>query len=97
MIPVDEKHTRIENEVFRHDSAGDEIFKATMEFYAQVLDEDKELCESAQANLEAGVFVSGELHPDKERVSAPTEFNCQPLTNFVYRDQSTSRTLSGSM
>jgi hypothetical protein len=75
MIPVDEKHTRIENEVFRHDSAGDEIFKATMDFYAQVLDEDKELCESAQANLEAGVFVSGELHPDKERVSAPISLN----------------------
>ncbi|KAM0438095.1 hypothetical protein ACHAQK_006826 [Fusarium lateritium] len=75
MIPVNERHTRIENEVFRHDSAGDEIFNATMEFYAQVLDEDKELCESAQANLEAGVFVSGELHPDKERVSAPRSLN----------------------
>ncbi|KAF5253696.1 hypothetical protein FANTH_1388 [Fusarium anthophilum] len=67
MIPVDATHTRIENEVFRHESAGDEIFKSTMEFYAQVLEEDKELCESAQVNLEAGVFINGELHPDKER------------------------------
>jgi hypothetical protein len=38
-----------------------------MEFYKQVLEEDKILCEGAQKNLGAGVFRNGELHPEKER------------------------------
>lgn len=67
MIPVSETTSRIENEVYRHKNATDEKFKALCDFYTQVLEEDKELCEGAQANLSGGVYVTGELHPQKEK------------------------------
>jgi hypothetical protein len=71
MIPISATESRIENEVYRHKDAADEKFKALCDFYAQVLEEDKDLCEGAQENLSAGVYVTGELHPDKEKVSYP--------------------------
>jgi hypothetical protein len=67
MIPTGPGKTKVENEVYRHKSATDVEFAAINEFYKQVLNEDKMLCEDAQKNLEAGVFVNGELHPDKEK------------------------------
>ncbi|KAF5004577.1 hypothetical protein FDECE_8907 [Fusarium decemcellulare] len=67
MIPVSETKTKIENEVYRHYSASDEEFKAIMAFYKQVLEEDKDLCNGTQKNLNAGVFLNGELHPEKEK------------------------------
>lgn len=72
MIPVSATKTKIENEVYRHKNAKDEEFDAIIAFYKQVLDEDKMLCNGAQENLNTGVFVNGELHPDKERVSFKT-------------------------
>lgn len=68
MIPVSATKTRIENEVYRHHNAGDEEFAAINAFYKQVLEEDKQLCIGAQENLSAGVFINGELHPEKEKV-----------------------------
>lgn len=68
MIPAGPTKTRVENEVYRHKDASDEEFTAINAFYKQVLQEDKELCDGAQRNLDAGVFVNGELHPDKEKV-----------------------------
>ncbi|THY86816.1 Rieske 2Fe-2S family protein [Aureobasidium pullulans] len=67
MFPVTATTSKIEYEVFRHVTAGDEEFKAINDFYVQVLNEDKELCEAAQENLSAGIFVNGELHPEKEK------------------------------
>lgn len=67
MIPVSETESRIENEVYRHKDATDEKFKALCDFYTQVLEEDKELCEGAQLNLSGGVYITGELHPEKEK------------------------------
>lgn len=68
MIPISANKTKVENEVYRHKSATDEEFAAINAFYKQVLDEDRVLCNESQKNLNAGVFVNGELHPDKERV-----------------------------
>ncbi|KAE8358181.1 hypothetical protein BDV27DRAFT_169673 [Aspergillus caelatus] len=67
MIPVSATKSKIENEVYRHRAATDKEFDDINAFYRQVLDEDKELCVGAQGNLGAGVFVNGELHPDKEK------------------------------
>ncbi|KAE8138508.1 hypothetical protein BDV38DRAFT_292117 [Aspergillus pseudotamarii] len=67
MIPVSATKSKIENEVYRHQDATDKEFDDINAFYRQVLDEDKELCVGAQGNLGAGVFVNGELHPDKEK------------------------------
>lgn len=69
MFPITATTSKIEYEVFRHTSAADEEFKAINDFYVQVLNEDKELCEAAQRNLSAGLFVNGELHPEKEKAS----------------------------
>jgi hypothetical protein len=68
MIPVTATTSRIENEVYRNHNASDEEFGNLCEFYKQVLDEDKELCERAQENLNGGVYINGELHPEKENV-----------------------------
>lgn len=71
MIPISVNKTKIENEIYRHKIATDEEFVAINAFYKQVLEEDKHLCNEAQINLNAGVFVNGELHPEKEKVSTP--------------------------
>ncbi|KAL4951065.1 Rieske [2Fe-2S] iron-sulfur domain-containing protein [Aspergillus filifer] len=67
MLPLTPTTSKIENEVYRHKSATDEEFNNIISFYRQVLDEDRELCEGVQRSLKSGVFLNGELHPDKER------------------------------
>lgn len=62
----------MEYEVFRHNEASDEDFEYIDSFFKRVLDEDKQLCNAAQKNLNAGVFVNGQLHPRLE--SAPLFF-----------------------
>ncbi|EKG12164.1 hypothetical protein MPH_10728 [Macrophomina phaseolina MS6] len=69
MIPVTATTSRIGNEVYRHKNATDKEFNDLCEFYRQFLEEDKGLCEGAQCNLNAGVYINGEFHPEKERVS----------------------------
>lgn len=81
MFPITATTSKIEYEVFRHTTAGDEEFKAINDFYVQVLNEDKELCEAAQKNLSAGVFITGELHPEKERVSLLKMLNSVRIKN----------------
>lgn len=68
MIPVTATTSKIENEVYRHTAATDEEFQKINEFYHQVLEEDKDLCEGSQKNINAGVHINGEYHPDKEKV-----------------------------
>jgi hypothetical protein len=41
-------------------------------FFKQVEKEDKQLCEGAQRNLNAGVYVNGSLHPGNEKVQPAT-------------------------
>ena len=73
MIPLTATTSRIENEVYRHNNAPDKEINNICEFYRQVLEEDKDLCEGAQRNLDTNVFTSGQLHPDKERVRSPVK------------------------
>ena len=35
--------------------------------YKRIMSEDKYLCDHAQKNINAGIFVSGELHPRMEK------------------------------
>ncbi|CAK7234979.1 hypothetical protein SBRCBS47491_009134 [Sporothrix bragantina] len=67
MVPVTATLTKIENETYRHNNATDAAFDAIISFYKQVLDEDKKLCDEAQKNLNNGIYITGELHPDKEK------------------------------
>jgi hypothetical protein len=62
----------MEYEVYRHKESSDEDFEYIDSFFKRVLDEDKHLCNAAQKNLNAGVFINGQLHPNLE--SAPLFF-----------------------
>lgn len=54
-------------EIYRNKTSSDADFHAIADTYGRVVKEDKALCEKAQKNLNAGVFVAGELHPRWER------------------------------
>lgn len=56
----------MEYEVYRHKDATDEDFKRIDETFKRILSEDKYLCNNAQRNLSAGVFVNGEMHSRME-------------------------------
>lgn len=66
-VPVSAGQTKMEYEVYRHKGATEEDFTKISEFYKQVLREDKDLCNGAQRNLNAGIFLNGELHPRVEK------------------------------
>lgn len=57
----------MEYEVYRHKDATDEAFNYIWNTFKQVLTEDKDLCNAAQKNLNAGIFLNGELHPRVEK------------------------------
>lgn len=81
MIPVTATTSKVENEVYRHKNATDEEFEKINAFYHQVLAEDKVLCDGSQRNINAGVYVNGEYHPEKEKVSGAT-LDCDFTTKF---------------
>lgn len=54
-------------EVYRHKDATDEAFNLISDMYKRIMSEDKYLCIHSQKNLNAGVFVNGQLHPEMEK------------------------------
>lgn len=66
-VPTSPNHSSMEYEVYRHKSASDASFKKIDEMFKRILAEDKWLCNNAQKNLNAGVFVNGEMHPGMEQ------------------------------
>jgi hypothetical protein len=56
----------MEYEVYRHKDATEEDFTTIDQMFKRILSEDKWLCNNAQKNLNAGVFINGEMHPFKE-------------------------------
>jgi hypothetical protein len=71
-VPTSATTTSMEYEVYRHVDATDDEFNYIDQFFKRVLAEDKDLCNAAQKNLNAGMFVNGQLHPELE--SAPIFF-----------------------
>ncbi|KAJ9609212.1 hypothetical protein H2200_006984 [Cladophialophora chaetospira] len=65
-VPVSATICSMEYEVYRHLDASDEDFEYIDSFFKRVLNEDKHLCNETQKNLNAGVFVNGEMHPQLE-------------------------------
>lgn len=57
----------MEYEVFRHKDATDEEFDEVDKFFKQVEHEDKGLCNAAQRNLNADVYVAGDLNSFNEK------------------------------
>ena len=66
-MPSSATHTKVHYEVYRNKESSEEDFRTIADTYARVMKEDKALCDRAQANLNAGVFVNGELHPRWEK------------------------------
>ena len=62
----------MEYEVYRHRDATDENFNEIDGFFKRVLAEDKWLCNMTQENLDSGVYLNGEMHPNFE--SGPLYF-----------------------
>ena len=54
-------------QVFRNKNATSEQFDLVNQIYKRIMSEDKYLCDLAQKNLNAGVFVNGEMHPKFEK------------------------------
>lgn len=78
--PTSPTTTTLEYEVYRHKDASDQQFGDMDAFFRQVENEDKQLCEGAQRNLNAGVYVNGELHPANETVSHDSTAEKSPRT-----------------
>lgn len=68
-LPTSATTTKVHYEVYRSTSpaSSEADFRTIADTYARVMQEDKALCDRAQANLNAGVFVNGELHPRWEK------------------------------
>jgi hypothetical protein len=85
-VPTSATTCSLEYEVYRHKESSDEDFEYIDSFFKRVLDEDKHLCNGAQKNLNAGVFINGQLHPKLE--SAPLFFQNTVRTLVVrHRDE----------
>ncbi|KAL4937861.1 hypothetical protein BDV06DRAFT_215579 [Aspergillus oleicola] len=66
-VPLSPSKTHMQYEVYRHNEASDDAFHKIDSIFKQVLKEDKDLCNAAQRNLNAGVYVNGKLHPQHEK------------------------------
>ncbi|KAF2716875.1 ISP domain-containing protein [Polychaeton citri CBS 116435] len=74
-MPEEASKTKVHYEIYRNQSSSEEDFRTIADTYARVMKEDKALCDRAQQNLNAGVFVNGELHPRWEK--GPLHFQNQ--------------------
>ena len=54
-------------EVFRNKTSSEEDFQLINQMYKRIMSEDKVLCDLTQKNLNAGVFINGEMHPRMEK------------------------------
>ena len=54
-------------EVYRNKNSSDADFNTISDIYKRIMSEDKYLCIHTQKNLNSGVFVNGELHPNMEK------------------------------
>ena len=74
-VPSGPMTCSMQYQVFRNKNSTEEQFKVVDGLYKQIMSEDKELCDAAQKNLNAGIFVNGELHPRLEK--GPLHFQQQ--------------------
>ncbi|KAJ5819410.1 hypothetical protein N7474_005001 [Penicillium riverlandense] len=65
--PVSPTKSVMRYEVYRHRNATEEDFNLISDMYKRIMSEDKYLCIQSQKNLNVGVFVNGQLHPEMEK------------------------------
>ncbi|KAH0431837.1 naphthalene -dioxygenase subunit alpha [Colletotrichum kahawae] len=66
-VPSGPGKSAMRYEVFRNKNSSDEDFTVISDMYKRIMSEDKYLCDNAQKNINAGVFVNGEMHPTMEK------------------------------
>lgn len=66
-VPSGPNRSVMSYEVYRNVHSSDEDFQVINDIYKRIMSEDKYLCSRAQRNINAGVFVNGELHPRMEQ------------------------------
>lgn len=66
-VPHGATSSTMRYEVYRNKNSSDEDFELINQMYKRIMSEDKYLCNQAQKNITAGVFVNGELHPRMEK------------------------------
>ncbi|KAF2648913.1 ISP domain-containing protein [Lophiostoma macrostomum CBS 122681] len=66
-LPINPTETHVLYEVYRNKNSPEDEFQRINKMYKRVMNEDKPLCDLAQKNLSAGVFINGELHPKMEK------------------------------
>ena len=66
-LPNGPKSSTMHYQIFRNKNSSEEDFQLIHQLYKKVVGEDKVLCMLAQRNLNAGIFVNGEMHPRLEK------------------------------
>lgn len=66
-VPSGPTRSTMKYEVYRNKNSSDEDFQTISAMYRRIMSEDKYLCINAQKNINAGVFVNGEMHPTMEK------------------------------
>ncbi|RVX69768.1 hypothetical protein B0A52_06413 [Exophiala mesophila] len=66
-LPHGPKKSSMHYQIFRNKDSTEEQFRLIADLYNKVVGEDKVLCELAQRNLNAEIFVNGEMHPRLEK------------------------------
>lgn len=66
-VPSSASTSSMQYQVFRNKNSTEEEFQLVSNIYKRIMSEDKYLCDQAQKNLNAGVFINGEMHPKMEK------------------------------
>ncbi|KIX00102.1 uncharacterized protein Z518_10239 [Rhinocladiella mackenziei CBS 650.93] len=66
-VPRGPVKSTMKYEVYRNKNSSDADFDLINQIYKRIMSEDKDLCANTQKNLNAGVFVNGEMHPRMEK------------------------------
>lgn len=66
-VPTSPTSSIMKYEVYRNKNSSDADFELVDSIYKRIMSEDKYLCDMTQKNLNAGVFINGELHPRMEK------------------------------
>ncbi|TRX92363.1 hypothetical protein FHL15_006749 [Xylaria flabelliformis] len=74
-------------EVFRNKDSSDEDFQVINDIYKRIMSEDKYLCANAHKNIQAGVFVNGELHPRMEQGPLYFQKLCRDLVTSHHEQE----------
>lgn len=89
--PKAPQESKMSYEVFRHKNATDEDFQLIDSIYKRMMSEDKDLCELSQRNLNTGVFINGEMHPNMEEGPLYFQSSCRDLVMQHRRLEQASR------